>query len=117
MRELIVNILSESADVLLFGSTDYPKVNDLQIPQAIDDLYTTCADHIEYSMANFLTFGLWSYFRVTPTIRQAYKFGDQIKEAIADEYRKRCKKDVKDLGFNIIDLMAKHEKECNPDEK
>lgn len=83
IRDMIVNILTESADVLLFGSTDYPKVKDLPIPEAIDELYTICADHIEYSMANFLTFGLWSYFRMTPTIRNAYKFGDQIKDAIA----------------------------------
>lgn len=69
MREIIVNILTESADVLLFGNTDYPKIDDKAIPEAIDELYTICSDHIEYSMMNFVTFGLWSYFRVTPTIR------------------------------------------------
>lgn len=102
---------------MLFGNKDYPKVNDLSIPEAIDELFTTCAEHIEYSLGNFVTYGLWSQFRVTPTIREAYKFGDQIKETIANEYIKRCKNDIKDLGPNIIDLMAKHDKECQPDEK
>ena len=117
LRETLVEMLSESADVLLFGSSDYPKVNGLQIPAAIDELYTITSDHIEYSFLNFMTYGYLSYYKLTPTIRKAFKYGEQIKDAIANEYKKRCKKDLKDLGLNILDLMAKHDKESSPEDK
>lgn len=117
MGYFMLDIFSKVINEVLFGNKETKKIHGMSVPMAVDELHELLADSVIRHPLNSLTGGLLGKFKLIEPVKKAWALGDEIKEAITDEYLKRLSESQEDFTGNILDLVVKHNKSAPESEK
>ena len=115
-RTILIKIFSQIIDEVLFGCGNDLRVQGMSIPEAIDRVFHMVFLDSAMNPLNALFGGYPHSLNLLASSRAATKLGQEIVQEININFELRAKKPLDQLGDNILDLMAKHNKTCQPGE-
>ena len=110
------DLFSELVNYIMFGNEDYPEVDGMTIPRAVEHLIKVSTLEIHQHPLNRLFFTIPAKLGLLPRCQEMKDLAKKIDKACLDMYRKRTKLAPEQRSSNLIDLMVEHNLNCPEDE-
>ena len=110
------DLFSGLVNFIMFGNEDYPEVDGMTIPRAVEHLTKVTTLEIDQHPLNRLFFTVPAKLGLLPKCKEMKDLARKIDKACFDMYRKRTKLAPEQRSSNLIDLMVEHNLNCPEDE-
>lgn len=114
LNELFVEMFAEVVNEIMFGHDDYPIIDGLKLPNAIENLLRDFLT-IRKSPLNLLTGGIMEKYGLHPLSKQVVEQRNKIDKELVKliKNREAKNKESGDYGVNLLDLMLKYNSTCD----